>query len=165
MKPKVLAAISFLAVCINRLNAGDALAEQANDPHGAEVTARVVQHGIFHQVPLPTGNVLTNDADIIPAKVGVMFGMRFEISNVKLKDGELLELTKIVSHPQITKPDGEVSFVSVQKVYFPVKQNTVVMQVGYVFEHDYELVPGNWAFEMQLGGKKMVKQEFTVIKE
>jgi hypothetical protein len=53
----------------------------------------------------------------------------------------------------------------VQKVYFPVKQNTLVMQVGYVFEHDYELVPGNWAFEMQLGGKKMVKQEFTVIKE
>lgn len=165
MKTKVLVSISFLAICINRLNAGDALAEQANDPHTVEMAARIVQHGIFHKVPLPTGNVLTNDTDIIPAKVGVMFGMRFEISNVKLKNGELIELTKILSHPQITKPDGEVSFESVQKVYFPVHQNTVVMQVGYVFEHDYELVPGNWAFEMQLGGKKLVKQEFTVIKE
>ena len=90
--------------------------------------------------------------------------MIYEISNVPAPDG-VVEVTKIAKHPRISKPDGTtaVGFTSVEKQF--VHAGMVVGFTGYGFDHDYELVAGNWEFEMQYEGKTICTQKFTVVKE
>ena len=63
------------------------------------------------------------------------------------------------------KPDGKVSegFSFVEKSQ--VTGGRVEAQTGYGFDHDYELIPGAWRIEMQVDGKTLMTQEFTVFKE
>ena len=100
----------------------------------------------------------------IPAKIGVRFGFKYEIANVPAPDG-VVEITKIVKHPVITKPDGTTAkgFTFVEKQ--PVTGGRVVAWTGYGLDHDYELVTGDWEFEMQFAGQTVCKQKFTVYKE
>ena len=100
----------------------------------------------------------------VPAKIGVIFGFWYEIDNVPALDGEV-GLTTIVRHPSITKPDGTVSngFTTIEKQ--DIKSGRVVGMTGYELDHDYELVAGDWQFEMQYGGVTVCKQKFTVFKE
>ncbi len=100
----------------------------------------------------------------IPARIGIRFGMTYEINNLPVPDGEV-EITKIAKHPLITKPDGTTStgFTFVEKQL--VKDGHVVGWTGYGFDHDYELATGRWEFEMQFDGKTLCKQEFVVFKE
>ena len=39
-----------------------------------------------------------------------------------------------------------------------------VLYESYHFDHDWEMVPGVWAFEIWYDGKKMAEQKFTVSK-
>jgi hypothetical protein len=114
---------------------------------------------------IPAGTpILTISTNRIPAKIGVRFGMWYEITNVPAPDGEI-EVTKIAKHPAITKPDGTTSkgFTFVEKQW--VKDGRIVGWTGYGFDHNYELATGDWEFEMQFKGKTVCKQKFTVFKE
>jgi hypothetical protein len=35
---------------------------------------------------------------------------------------------------------------------------------GYVFEHDWELVPGTWTFELWDGKRRLTSQAFQVVR-
>lgn len=114
---------------------------------------------------IPAGApILVCSTNVIPAKIGVRFGMTYEISNMPVQDG-IVEITKIARHPRITKPDGTTAdgFMFVEKQY--VQGGRVVGWTGYGFDHDYELVTGEWVFEMQFDGKTICTQKFTVVKE
>jgi hypothetical protein len=117
----------------------------------------------FTRIPANTPFIVTS-TNRVPANIGVRFGFWYEIDNVPGPDGEV-ELTKIVRHPVITKPDGTTStgFTFIEKQ--DVKGGRVVAITGYGLDHDYELVAGDWEFEMQYGGVTVCKQKFTVFKE
>jgi hypothetical protein len=108
--------------------------------------------------------VLISATNRVPAKIGVRFGLTFEITNVPVPDGEV-ELTKSVRHPPITAPDGTTSshYMTIQK--FAVRGGRVIGWTGYGFDVDNELVTGDWNIEMQFGGKTICSQKFTVVKE
>jgi hypothetical protein len=110
------------------------------------------------------GPILVCATNIIPAKIGILFGMSYEISNVPGPD-RVIDVTKIARHPRITKPDGTTTdgFTSIEKQ--PVLGGKVEGFTGYGFDHDYELVAGDWEFEIQYGGQTIGTQKFTVLKE
>jgi len=112
----------------------------------------------------PGTPILVASTNRVPAKIGVRFGMSYEIVNVAASDGEI-KVTKIARHPKITKPDGTVSegFTFSEPQW--IKGGRVVGWTGYGFDHDYELATGDWEFEMQLEGKTLLKQRFSVFKE
>jgi Domain of unknown function (DUF3859) len=147
----------------------------------ADMKGKVVSYGIFTvsgkdeivrspETPsgvtrIPAGNpLLTAATNRIPAKIGVRFGMWYQVGNVVAPDGEI-EVTKIARHPTITKPDGTTSqgFTFIEKAR--IEDGSVLGWTGYGFDHPYELVPGRWEFEMAIKGKTVCKHEFTVFKE
>jgi hypothetical protein len=101
----------------------------------------------------------------IPARKGVQFGIAYEVTNLDLKDGEIFAITKVTTHPPMKRPDGKVTerFSFVERL--PVQNGRAEARTGYGFDHDYELVTGVWRIEMQLNGKTLMTQEFTVFKE
>jgi hypothetical protein len=114
---------------------------------------------------IPAGTpILIVSTNRVPAKIGVIFGFQYEITNVPASNG-VVEITKIVGHPVITKPDGTTSngFTFIEKQF--VNDGKVVGWTGYELDHDYELATGDWEFEMQFGGRAVCKQKFTVFKE
>ena len=121
----------------------------------ADIQGKIVNYGLFKvsgkeeilkspETPsgvtrVPAGTpILTATTNRIPAKIGVRFGMWYEITNLPIKDGEL-EVVKSATHPAITKPDGTTSkgFTFVEKQW--VKDGRVVGWTGYGFDHNYEL--------------------------
>jgi hypothetical protein len=115
---------------------------------------------------IPTGHLtFSMTTNRIPARKGVLFGIRYEVTNLDLKDGEMFAITKVTTHPPMKKPDGKIteSFSYVERL--PVQNGRVEGQTGYSFDHDYELVTGVWRIEMQVKGKTLMTQEFTVLQE
>src|ERR1041385_3501311 len=53
--------------------------------------------------------VLISQTNRIPARLGIRFGFWYEVTDLPVKDGDLVELVKVVKHPPITKPDGTTS--------------------------------------------------------
>jgi hypothetical protein len=106
--------------------------------------------------------VITNR---IPARIGVNFGIAYEISNLQLKDGETVEVVSAARFPVMTKPDGTTSNGYDGIVKLRVQDRRAAGSTGYSFEHDYELVPGSWEFEIRFQGRTLCKQEFTVFLE
>lgn len=146
----------------------------------AEAQGKVLSYGLFRfsgkeevvkspettsgvtRVPAGTP-ILVASTNRIPARIGVRFGMSYELVNVAAPDGEI-KVTKIARHPRITKPGGKVSegFTFLEPQW--IKGGRVVGWTGYGFDHEYELAAGDWEFEMQLEGKTLLKQKFTVFK-
>ena len=150
--------------------------------NGTEVEGRILNYGIFQKdmpsritkTPETTSGVtkvasgqqeIISITNRVPAKIGVCFGMTYELSNLTATNGTLIDVVKIVTHPPITKPDGTVvrGFTFVEKAI--VENGRATNWTGYGFDHEYELAPGLWQFEMKYDGKTMVKQDFTVYKE
>src|SRR5262245_22068926 len=98
----------------------------------------------------------------IEAKIGVHFGLRYRVvgrpnnATVKLTSVTLypapgLKNPKAASH----QPRGEHPlFATIGQINYR----------GYVFEQDWELVPGKWTFELWDGERKLASQSFDVVK-
>jgi Domain of unknown function (DUF3859) len=112
-------------------------------------------------------NILTDTRLVAPttrieAKIGVHFGMRYRVvgrpnnATVKLTSVTLypapgLKNPKAASH----QPRGEHPlFATIGQINYR----------GYVFEQDWELVPGVWTFELWDGERKLASQAFNVVK-
>ena len=150
--------------------------------NAAEVQGKVLTYGLVKRTTeevvvktpettsgatrIPSGfPAITPQTNRIPAKAGVAFGMVYEISGLTAKDGEEVEIVKVVTHPPMTKPDGSVSkgFIFLEKV--PVKAGRAWAFTGYSLDHNYELVTGDWTFEMRYARKPVVKQTFSLYRE
>jgi hypothetical protein len=148
----------------------------------ADIQGRVTSFGIFSLSgqetilkgrKAPTGvsiipanaPVLVMATNMIPARLGIRFGMYYEIKNLRLKDGSPIEVVKSLRHPAMTTPDGVTSkgYQSGEKQR--VIDGRVVGWTGYGFDKDFELLPGIWEFEMRFEGKLVCKQQFTVFRE
>jgi hypothetical protein len=144
-----------------------------------EVTGKIISYGIFavpskhtnQEVPealsgtiriysgLPILIVATN---YLTAKIRVHFGIIYEISNLPIKDGEEIELVRIYKYPTIKKPDGTTSQGYEWRPKEFVKDGRVVDYFGCGLDHDYELVPGIWEFEIKYKEKTLCAQSFVL---
>jgi len=72
-----------------------------------------------------------------------------------------VDLRQVLKHPEMTLPDGSVSTGSDFMIKGKVSVNQAIGFIGYGFDEDYELVEGDWVFEIWYQGKKMINQKFT----
>ena len=94
----------------------------------------------------------------IPAIKGYRFGMRFII--VGEPAYQEIELRVFRHHPPVKKPGSK--HASTLATYTKKAQLNYATVVGYGFDHDWELVPGEHRFQVYLGPKKLIEQVFTV---
>ena len=87
----------------------------------------------------------------IPLIKNIHFGVEHTFTGLD-KDGEV---TEVVTHPLITKPNGDSST--------GYKRNKKPGSFsGYILNRDYELVSGLWALDYFYKGKKLCGASFEV---
>ncbi|HHJ34980.1 MAG TPA: DUF3859 domain-containing protein [Gammaproteobacteria bacterium] len=74
------------------------------------------------------------------------------------------DLRRVLKHPKMTLPDGSTSTGSDFMIKRRVASNQVISYTGYGFDEDYELVEGEWTFELWYEGEKLAEQKFTTYK-
>ena len=98
----------------------------------------------------------------VDAKIGVHFGMRYRV--VGRPSGVSVKLTSITQYPApgLKNPSaGNVQARGEHSLFATIAQ---INYRGYVFERDWELVPGKWTIELWDGNRKLASQAFDVVK-
>lgn len=125
-----------------------------------------VEYGVFttqYQDFQPGERVLSRAAqpiertDVIPAKLGTKFGMRYSLQG-KTVDGTPLTLLYLT--PGVVTPEGKRhdKFVVVQKLAVGAPEDVMAFQ----FTEHHEIVPGEWQFMVFQDDRKLLEQRFTV---
>jgi len=70
----------------------------------------------------------------------------------------------VVTHPEITRPNGSRSTGYTYPILLEVKDGVIENQSGYSLDHDYELVEGEWTFEYWYYKQRLVSQTFVTYK-
>lgn len=98
----------------------------------------------------------------VEAKLGVHFGMRYRVvGRPSLATVKLISVTQYPA-PGLKNPKaGSIQARGEHPLFATIAQ---INYRGYVFEHDWELVPGAWTFELWDGKRKLVSQTFNVVK-
>lgn len=125
-----------------------------------------VEYGIFQsqvQDFEPGQRVLTNQqqaietTQVIPAKLGTKFGLRYQLAGKRKGDQPL---TLLYLTPGVVTPDGlrHDKFVVQQEM----AEAAVADVMAYEFSEYHEVVPGEWHFLVFQGDRKLVEQRFMV---
>jgi len=72
-----------------------------------------------------------------------------------------VDFRQVLKHPEMTLPDGSVSTGAEIPFKGKVSVNQSIGYIGYGFDEDYELVEGDWTFEVWYQDKKLIEQTFT----
>ncbi|MBB6341726.1 hypothetical protein HNP49_001894 [Pseudomonas fluvialis] len=125
-----------------------------------------IEYGIFQsqvQDFEPGQRVLTNQqqaietTQVIPAKLGTKFGLRYQLAGKRKGDQPL---TLLYLTPGVVTPDGlrHDKFVVQQEM----AEAAVADVMAYEFSEYHEVVPGEWHFLVFQGDRKLVEQRFMV---
>jgi hypothetical protein len=98
----------------------------------------------------------------IEAKVGVHFGMRYRI--VGHPRNATIKLMSITQYPAPGLKNPKTESVQTRGENSLLATIGQINYRGYVFEHDWEIVPGAWIFELWDGTRKLASQTFDVVK-
>lgn len=72
-----------------------------------------------------------------------------------------LDLRRVLKHPEMTLPDGSTTTGSDYMIREKVSVRHVIAYTGYGLNEDYEMVEGDWTFEIWLDDRKLIEQAFT----
>ena len=110
----------------------------------------------------PTFTAVT---DRIPAKLGVRFGIVFELTNLPKTQNATVGIVFVTKHPILRRRDGTISTGTELRLRMPVRgQDRIVSWTGFGFENDSDLVPGIWTLEVRSYTKLLCKKDFTVVR-
>ena len=121
-----------------------------NKPH--EHTRTVVG---YPRVALATNQV--------PAKLGSLFGFHFEINGLPYANGNLLLVTITRVHPTFTLPDGKRSNGGSVVYRLPISRGRADGWATQRLDHNYQLLPGKWHYELKVLGSTLLEQTFDVV--
>lgn len=137
---------------------------------------KVSQHGLYRMVrsggvindaKTSTGKVISspviqhvNSTDKIPLLKGAQMYLQYKIWSLPNQPA-YVELRRVLKHPRMTLPDGTTTTGSDFNVKRKVSSNHVIVYTGYGFDEDYELVKGDWVFQIWYKDEKLIEQKFT----
>jgi hypothetical protein len=106
---------------------------------------------------LTRSNQPIEPGEVIPAKLGTKFGLRYSLAGKVAEDSPLtlLYLTPGVVTPQGTRHD---KFVVTQKLVPGVSQEVMAFE----FTEMHEVVPGEWHFMVFQDDRRLLEQRFIV---
>lgn len=125
-----------------------------------------VEYGIFasdYQDFKPGERVLMRSkqdieqTDVVPARLGTKFGLRYNLVGKSASDEPL---TLLYLTPGVVTADGvrHDKFVVTQKVVPEAPQDVMAFE----FSEPHEVVPGEWHFLVFQGDRKLAEQRFQV---
>lgn len=125
-----------------------------------------VEYGIFesrYQDFQPGERVLTRSdqsiqrTEVIPAKLGTKFGLRYSLVGKREND---TPLTLLYLTPGVVSPDGKRhdKFVVEQKM----APGAPLDVMAFEFTEPHEVVPGEWRFMVFQGDRLLAQQVFSV---
>ena len=133
--------------------------------YGAQRKGRVLDSMTTNTGKVVTRPVLelSETTDRIPLVKGTYFAYRYRITNIPKEDAKkpTADIRKVLVHPEMTLPDGSKSTGWDRMVRGRTSVGQVIAFDGYVFNEDYELVEGEWTFQIWYRDKMMVEQKFT----
>jgi hypothetical protein len=96
----------------------------------------------------------------VPAVLNTCFGITYVIEGRPVSEN--ITVTVRESFPGLKNPkrDTPVKSLDVTKV----RKIGHSYDDGYCFEHEWELVPGSWTFQIMYEGNKLAEKTFTVVK-
>jgi len=95
---------------------------------------------------------------LIPAVLGKHFGIIYTVKGNP--DGADVSIRLRISHPSIKNPDTERVYTSIDSICM-VKIGASEFH-GWIFEHEWEIVPGQYTFQIFCDNEKLGEKAFTV---
>ncbi|HZQ01606.1 MAG TPA: DUF3859 domain-containing protein [Reyranella sp.] len=96
----------------------------------------------------------------VPMQKGVHFGFRYHLTGTP--DGAVVPIRKVILFPpQGLTPPGKPTVRQIER--------TLDRKIGetsytdYSLDDPFELVPGQWTFQLWSGNRKLAEQSFTVV--
>jgi len=184
----VIFIIAGLVGCDQAANNGDAGTEpnasvgEISDRKPEGIKSHVFQFGIYKAVSkgqikksatTNTGKVIRKPklehvsmTDRIPLVKETYFGYQYRLFNLPpdVLDKPVIKLRKVLVHPQMTLPDGTTATGWDQTFKGRVENQQVLGFDGYAFNEDYELVEGDWIFQVWYKDKKLVERKFIAVR-
>lgn len=125
-----------------------------------------VEYGVFSgpKAELQSGervlrrsNEKIQQTEVVPAKLGSKFGLRYSLVGKVAND---VPLTLLYLTPGIRTPDGlrHDKFEVTQKLVPGAPQDVM----AYEFTESHEVIPGEWHFMVFQGDRLLAQQRFTV---
>ncbi|MEA1607692.1 DUF3859 domain-containing protein [Pseudomonas spirodelae] len=125
-----------------------------------------VEHGVFAsdyqdfqagERVLTRSNQQIEPTEVIPAKLGTKFGMRYTLAGKVATESPL---TLLYLTPGVVTPDGKRhdKFVVTQKLVPGAPQDVMAFE----FTEAHEVVPGEWRFMVFQDDRKLLEQRFIV---
>jgi len=110
--------------------------------------------GIIDDSKTGTGKAVSNpviqrvkSAERIPLLKGAQMYLQYRFWPLPDQPA-YVDLRRVLKHPEMTLPDGSVSTGSDYTIKGKVSANQVIGYTGYGLDEDYELVEGDWVFEI-----------------
>jgi hypothetical protein len=138
--------------------------------------AMVNQHGLYRLVrsggviddpTTSTGKAVSNpvieqvkSTERIPLMKGAQLYLQYRLWYLPDQPA-YIDLRRVLKHPEMKLPDGSVATGSDYMLKQSVSVNQAIGYTGYGLDEDYELVEGDWVFEIWYQDKKMIEQKFT----
>ena len=101
--------------------------------------------------------------DRIPMVKDTYFAYRYRVLDLPKVEAKkpAVELRKVLIHPPMTLPDGSISTGWDRIFKGRTSSGQVIAFDGYAFNEEYELVEGEWTFQIWYRDEMMVEQKFT----
>ena len=147
-----------------------------------EIGANVFQFGVYKAVrkgmvkdsaQTNTGKVIRKPklehvsmTDRVPLKKETYFGYQYRLFNLpaEVLISPVMKLRKVLIHPEMTLPDGTRTTGWDRTFKGRVEADQVMGFDGYAFNEDYELVEGEWTFQLWYKDKKLIERKFTSVR-
>jgi hypothetical protein len=136
---------------------------------------KTTKYGLFHErgrgvvqdnATTSTGKIIrgatlefAENTDRIPLHKGVHFGYRYWLKFAP--EQARPEFKRVLTHPEMTLPDGSKVIRSERVISKKATHGIVTAIDAYALSEDYELVEGEWTFQLWHGDKMLAEQNFT----
>ena len=103
--------------------------------------------------------------DRIPLVKDTWFGYQLRLWNLppEAMVKPVMKLRKVLTHPEMTLPDGSTTTGYDRPFKGRVETQQVMVFDGYGFHEDYELVEGDWIFQVWYQDQKLVERKFYTV--
>jgi hypothetical protein len=111
-------------------------------------------------IAAPTTATLVEATTAIPGRRGLEFGLRYVI--VGEPAGAEVSLDFVIAYPAPGLVDPAEPEPLRESRFTRPKQIGETIYLGYGFENDWEIVPGEWRFEIWYEGSRLAERRFAV---
>ena len=122
--------------------------------------------GIINDASTSTGKSVSrpvveqiNSVQRIPLIRGAQMYLQYRIWPLPERPA-YVDLRRVLKHPKMTLPDGRVTTGSDFMIKARNSVNQAIGFTGYGLDEEYELVAGEWVFEIWYKDRKMIEQTF-----